>query len=185
LKDVSFSLEAGESLAIVGCNGSGKFPLSHCGYSVIDRFKLHFSLDIGKSTLAKVLLRMVDFDRGELAVNGVDIRRLSPADYHRHVTTVFQGFSKYNTTVKENVGLGYVQKLQSQTAVSRAIHLGGADSFVDDLPNGIKTKLDTSGFDGMTYTASSSAAGFGTPSRQYYGLSGGEVRLMGQRNPLR
>lgn len=150
LKDVSFSLEAGESLAIVGCNGSGK------------------------STLAKVLLRMVDFDHGELAVNGVDIRRLSPADYHRHVTTVFQGFSKYNTTVKENVGLGYVQKLQSQTAVSRAIHLGGADSFVDDLPNGIKTKLDTSGFDGMTYTASSSAAGFGTPSRQYYGLSGGE-----------
>ncbi|KAL4082007.1 P-loop containing nucleoside triphosphate hydrolase protein [Scleroderma yunnanense] len=150
LKDVSFSLEAGESLAIVGCNGSGK------------------------STLAKILLRIIDFDRGELAVNGVDIRQLSPADYHRHVTTVFQGFSKYNSTVRENVGVGYVQKLLSQPAVSRAIHLGGADSFVDGLPNGIKTKLDASGFDGMTYTAHLGAASLGMSSRQHYGLSGGE-----------
>ena len=80
------------------------------------------------------------------------------------------------------MGLGFVQKLQSQTAVSRAIYLGGADSFVDDLPNGIKTKLDASGFDGMTYTASPGAGGFSTSSRQYYGLSGGEVCLMDKLN---
>ncbi|KAF8845637.1 P-loop containing nucleoside triphosphate hydrolase protein [Paxillus ammoniavirescens] len=150
LKDVSFSLEAGESLAIVGYNGSGKFR---------------------KSTLAKVLLRILDFDQGDLLVNGVDIRRLSPTEYHRHVTTVFQGFSKFNSTVRENVGLGYVQKLQSQAAVSRAIGLGGADTFVDTLPNGLKTKLDASGFDSMPST---SYLGCGMSSRQQHGLSGGE-----------
>ncbi|KAH7888049.1 P-loop containing nucleoside triphosphate hydrolase protein [Phlebopus sp. FC_14] len=150
LKDVTFTLEAGESLAIVGYNGSGK------------------------STLAKVLLRIVDFDQGHLLVNGVDIRRLSPTEYHRHVTTVFQGFSKFNSTVRENVGLGYVQKLQSNAAVHRAVHLGGADTFVDNLPSGLRTKLDASGCDAMPYASHTGLSSYGTSSRQHHGLSGGE-----------
>ncbi|KAF9246911.1 P-loop containing nucleoside triphosphate hydrolase protein [Melanogaster broomeanus] len=152
LKDVSFSLEAGESLAIVGYNGSGKFR---------------------KSTLAKVLLRILDFDQGDLLVNGVDIRQLSPTEYHRHVTTVFQGFSKFNSTVRENVGLGYVQKLQSQAAISRANCLGGVDTFLDTLPNGLKTKLDASGCDSMP-SSYPGASSYGIASRQHHGLSGGE-----------
>ncbi|KAG6378419.1 P-loop containing nucleoside triphosphate hydrolase protein [Boletus reticuloceps] len=149
LKDVTFSLEAGESLAIVGYNGSGK------------------------STLAKVLLRILDFDDGDLLINGIDIRRLSPTEYHQHVTAVFQDFSKFNSTLRENVGVGYVQKLQSHAAVSRAIHLGGADSFVDTLPNGLKTRLDSSGFDAMP-PAYPGSPGCGMSSRQHHSLSGGE-----------
>ncbi|KAG8218348.1 P-loop containing nucleoside triphosphate hydrolase protein [Butyriboletus roseoflavus] len=143
LKDVTFSLEPGESLAIVGYNGSGK------------------------STLAKVLLRILDFDHGELLVNGVDIRRLSPADYHRRITAVFQDFSKFNATVRDNVGLGYVHKLHSHAAVSHAVHLGGADSFVDTLPNGFKTRLDSS-------PACPGTLPSDTSSRQHQGLSGGQ-----------
>ncbi|KAH7931357.1 P-loop containing nucleoside triphosphate hydrolase protein [Leucogyrophana mollusca] len=150
LKDVSFTLEAGESLAIVGYNGSGK------------------------STLAKVLLRIIDFSEGDLLVNGVDIRRMSPSEYHHHVTTVFQGFSKFNSTVRENVGLGFVQKLGSQTAIEHAMHLGGADTFVHSLPNGLKTKLDISGFDSMPYPSVSGATAHGPSSRIHHGLSGGE-----------
>jgi len=148
LKDVTFSLEAGESLAIVGYNGSGK------------------------STLAKVLLRIIDFDQGDLLVNGVDIRRLTPSEYHRHITTVFQGFSKYSSTVRENVGLGYVPNMQSPAAIEHAMRLGGSDTFVGSLPNGIKTKLDASGFEFMPY---SPVSGHGTmASRLQHGLSGGE-----------
>lgn len=170
LKDVTFSLEAGECLAIVGYNGSGKFRAGNID-SLLNLTRL---VEIGKSTLAKVLLRILDFDHGELLINGVDIRRLSPTEYHRHVTAVFQDFSKFNSTVRENVGVGCVQKLQSHAAVSRAIHLGGADTFVDTLPNGLRTKLDSSGFDAMP------PAYPGTPglsSRQHHGLSGGEVCL--------
>ncbi|KAG2345181.1 P-loop containing nucleoside triphosphate hydrolase protein [Suillus weaverae] len=149
LKDVTFSLEAGESLAIVGYNGSGK------------------------STLAKVLLRIIDFDQGDLLVNGLDIRRLTPSDYHRHVTTVFQGFSKYSSTVRENVGLGCVQNMQSPAAIEHAMRLGGSDTFVGALPNGMKTKLDASGFEFMPYSPASGSC-HGMSSRLQHGLSGGE-----------
>lgn len=149
LKDVTFSLEAGESLAIVGYNGSGK------------------------STLAKVLLRIIDFDQGDLLVNAVDIRRLTPSDYHRHVTTVFQGFSKYSSTVRENVGLGCVQNMQSPAAIEHAMRLGGSDAFVGALPNGMKTKLDASGFEFMPYSPASGSC-HGMSSRLQHGLSGGE-----------
>jgi ABC-type multidrug transport system fused ATPase/permease subunit len=48
-------------------------------------------------------------------MNGVDIRRLDIVDYHRRVTAVFQGFSKFNSTVKENVGIGASHKPHSPT----------------------------------------------------------------------
>ncbi|KAH7916818.1 P-loop containing nucleoside triphosphate hydrolase protein [Hygrophoropsis aurantiaca] len=150
LQDISFTLEAGESLAIVGYNGSGK------------------------TTLAKILLRIIDFDQGDLLVNDVDIRRMTPSEYHHHVTTVFQGFSKFNSTVRENIGLGFVQKLGSQAAIEHAMRLGGADAFVHALPNGLKTKLDISGFDAMPYPSVSGPTAHGFSSRLHHGLSGGE-----------
>lgn len=121
-----------------------------------------------------MLLRIIDFDQGDLLVNGVDIRRLTPSDYHRHVTTVFQGFSKYSSTVRENVGLGYVQNLQSPTAIEHAMRLGGSDAFVSALPSGMKTKLDASGFEFMPCSPASGSC-HGIPSRLQHGLSGGEV----------
>ncbi|KAF8076068.1 P-loop containing nucleoside triphosphate hydrolase protein [Lyophyllum atratum] len=145
LKDVNFSLAPGESLAIVGFNGSGK------------------------STLAKVLLRIVDFDKGALQVNGVDIRRYNPDEYHRHLAAVFQGFSKFNATVQENVGLGYVERLAENAAVENAVHLAEADSVVGSLPLGLRTTLETPGFESISYP--------GMNHRQHtphHGLSGGE-----------
>ncbi|KAJ7122754.1 P-loop containing nucleoside triphosphate hydrolase protein [Mycena epipterygia] len=144
LKDVNFTLQSGEALAVVGSNGSGK------------------------STLAKIILRIMDHDGlGHLSVNDVDIRRYDPSDYHQHLTGVFQGFSKFNTTVRENVGLGRVEKMRSRTSIERAIHLAEADSVVNSLPYGIHTLLETPGFESMSYSGSSAS------SRQH-GLSGGE-----------
>ncbi|KAH0839627.1 P-loop containing nucleoside triphosphate hydrolase protein [Lanmaoa asiatica] len=148
------------------------YPSLPCGMKIEARH-LSYTYPGRKSTLAKVLLRILDFDHGDLLINGVDIRRLSPTEYHQHITAVFQDFSKFNSTVRENVGLGYVQKLQSHAAVSHAIHLGGADTFVDTLPNGLKTKLDSSGFDAMP-PAYPGTPGCGMSSRQHHGLSGGE-----------
>ncbi|KAJ7667692.1 P-loop containing nucleoside triphosphate hydrolase protein [Mycena polygramma] len=143
LKDVNFTLQPGETLAIVGYNGSGK------------------------STLAKIVLRIMDHDLGSLLINGHDIRRYDPGDYHQHLTAVFQGFSKFNTTVRENVGLGRVEKMRSRTSIETAIHLAEADGVVNSLPYGIRTLLETPGFESMSYSGCA-------PSSRQHGLSGGE-----------
>lgn len=130
---------------------------------------------VGKSTLAKLILRILDFDKGNLFVNDVDIRRYDPVEYHRHITTVFQGFSKFNSTVKENVGIGYVQKMGSDAAIDKAINLAGADTIVGSLPNGLRTKLDTSGFGSTTLPPFSNNSGSSKTTRIHHGLSGGEV----------
>lgn len=146
LKNVNFSLEAGETLAIVGYNGSGK------------------------STLAKILLRIDDYDKGSLLVNGLDIRRYHPAEYHSHLSAVFQGFSKFSTTVKENVGLGNVEKIGYRQAIETAIHLAEADTLVQSLPNGLKTMLETPGFESFSYPTLVN----NDYLSQRHGLSGGE-----------
>lgn len=145
LKNISLSVGAGETLAIVGLNGSGK------------------------STLAKVLLRILDFDKGSLNVNGVDIRLLDPSDYHKHTSAVFQGFSKFNSTVKENVGFGNIEKVGYRPAITQAVHLAEADGLVRSLPKGLMTVLETPGFDSISYPGM-----MGYNHQQRHGLSGGE-----------
>lgn len=123
--------------------------------------------------MAKILLRIVEFDQGEISVNGVDVRRYDPEEYHQHITAVFQGFSKFNSTVKENVGLGQVEKMASRTAIETAVHLAEADTIVNSLPYGLRTMLETPGFDTISYPGSLS----NNQSSSHHGLSGGEVRL--------
>jgi ABC-type multidrug transport system fused ATPase/permease subunit len=165
LKNLNFCLQAGETLAIVGYNGSGNYY--YCFTAVI----LFLTGKAGKSTLARILLRIVDHDKGSLLVNGVDVRRYNPADYHRHLSAVFQGFSKFSSTVKENVGLGNVEKIGYRPAIETAIHLAEADTLVESLPNGIKTMLETPGFEAVSYPG---MEGFDSYPRRH-GLSGGEV----------
>jgi ABC-type multidrug transport system fused ATPase/permease subunit len=125
----------------------------------------------GKSTLAKILLRIDDYDKGSLLVNGLDIRRYHPAEYHSHLSAVFQGFSRFSTTVKENVGLGNVEKIGYRQAIETAIHLAEADNLVQSLPNGLKTMLETPGFESFSYPGMVN----NDDLAQRHGLSGGEV----------
>ncbi|KAF5387897.1 hypothetical protein D9615_000106 [Tricholomella constricta] len=105
----------------------------------------------GKSTLAKILLRIVDFDKGSLKVNGVD------------------GFSKFNATVRENVGLGYVEQLTEDAAIAKAVHLAEADKVVESLPCGLRTTLESPGFESISYPGMGHRA-----HSSHHGLSGGE-----------
>ncbi|KAI0269322.1 P-loop containing nucleoside triphosphate hydrolase protein [Gloeopeniophorella convolvens] len=150
LRNVNFTLQAGETLAVVGSNGSGK------------------------STLAKVLARIVDFGAGGLFVNDVDVRRHDPVELHRATTAVFQGFCKYNGTVAENVGVGYIPDLDRPAALRRAVRLAEGDHIVRALPHGINTRLDALGLDTMAYSPGGMGACGARASWASHGLSGGE-----------
>lgn len=152
LKNISFKLEAGESLAIVGCNGSGK------------------------STLAQVLLRIFDFDGGELLINDVPIQHYQPFELHSHMSAVFQTFSKHSGTARENIAVGYVQDFDSPSAIMNAARLARAAHIIDSMPDGLETKLDASGFYSSPCFTPGTFNGFAgeRPSYPYHGLSGGE-----------
>ena len=85
------------------------------------------------------------------------------------ISAVFQGFSKFDGTVKENVGVGFVDKVHSRATVEKAVTLGGADSVVNSLSNGLQTYIDSSGLDSASFFPSQDT------SNIQHGLSHGEV----------
>ena len=138
-------------------------------------------MTLGKSTLAHVLLRIFDFDGGELLINDVPIQRYEPFELHSHMSAVFQSFSKHNGTAKENIGVGYVEEMDSPLAVKKAAGLAKATHIIDSMPDGLETKLDASGFYSSPCFTPGTFNGLAgeRSSYSYHGLSGGEVR-----NPL-
>ncbi|WP_380181896.1 ABC transporter ATP-binding protein [Kalamiella sp. sgz302252] len=79
LNNISFTLRAGEHLAIIGENGAGK------------------------TTLIKLLCRLYQPDSGKITCNGIDIARIDSASWSRQLSAVFQDFGHYNLSTLENV----------------------------------------------------------------------------------
>lgn len=121
-----------------------------------------------------MLLRIFDFAEGELLINGVDIRRLDPEEYHSHITTLFQTFSKFNASMRENVGIGNIKKEFKDCAIYKAASEAGARGLVQSLPRGLDTQLECIGNDfPPPYTPGTSYA---SELNSRHGLSGGEVK---------
>ena len=117
LQDVSFRVEPGQSLAIVGATGSGK------------------------STVAELLARSYDPDRGRILLDGVDIRVLSLEELRRNLGVVPQETFLFSATVRENVLLGAPDdgRLDRVAAVSQLVEA------LPDLPDGYDTMLGERG----------------------------------------
>lgn len=117
LRDISMHIAAGEIVALVGENGSGK------------------------TTLAKVLSGLYRPDSGELLWDGTDVTTLDPDWLHDQVTVVFQDFARFMLTVKENIGLGRVERIEDIEGIVQAGIRSGADGFVSEWPTGYDTVL--------------------------------------------
>jgi ABC-type multidrug transport system fused ATPase/permease subunit len=123
LHDVSFVIEPGESVALVGVNGAGK------------------------STIVKLLCRFYDVTSGAILVNGVDLRELDLAHWYAHLGTLFQDFIQYKLSVRDNVQLGDPTRVD-ETAMVAALDKAGARDFVDALPGTYDQILGTDYEDG-------------------------------------
>ena len=110
LRDVSFTADEGETVALVGATGSGK------------------------STTISLLLRFYEPQRGQILIDGVDIRELPLAELRRHIGLVLQDVFLFSGSIADNVTLGDEDKTMAD--VEEAARLVGADRFIERLPGG-------------------------------------------------
>ncbi|HKF25722.1 MAG TPA: ABC transporter ATP-binding protein [Candidatus Acidoferrum sp.] len=119
LRDVSFRIAPGQTFAIVGHTGAGK------------------------TTLISLLLRFYDIQRGQIVLDGVDIRLLDLQDLRRHFGIVLQDPFLFTGTIESNIRLGTAGV--SHEDVQRAIEKIGLGDFVSDLPEGTATPVNERG----------------------------------------
>jgi ATP-binding cassette subfamily B protein len=117
LKNISFTLRAGESIALVGRNGAGK------------------------TTLVKLLTRLYDPDEGEILIGGHNIKEYSLEDLRAQIGVIFQDFVRYHMVARENIGLGRVNEIENQDLVAQSAQKSGADELIARLPDGYDTML--------------------------------------------
>ncbi len=119
LRDVSFRIEPGETVAVVGATGSGK------------------------TTLINLLMRFYDVEQGRILIGGVDVRTVRQQELRRRFGTVRQEPFLFSSTVADNIGL-MDSGLPREAIESAARHVN-ADRFIRKLPHGYDTRLNERG----------------------------------------
>lgn len=119
LKGVSFDVEPGQKVAIVGESGAGK------------------------STLMKLLFRFYDPNSGNVSIDGQDIRTVSQDSLRKHIGIVPQDTVLFNDTLIENIRYGRPDATDED--VSQVIMMAHLSHFIDSLPDGLQTQVGERG----------------------------------------
>ena len=119
LKNVSFEIKPGETVALLGPTGSGK------------------------STIIHLLMRFYDVTSGRILIDGHDIRDVKLKSLRRHIGIVSQEIFLFNKTVKENISFGRPDA--SMDDIIRAAKIAQAHEFIMKLPNGYDTIIGERG----------------------------------------
>jgi ATP-binding cassette subfamily B protein len=119
LKDISFEVQPGQCVAVVGPTGSGK------------------------SALLSLIPRFYDPSKGRLLIDGVDIRKLELSAARRNVGLVFQESFLFSTTVAANIAFGVPEATRGQ--IEKAARIASAHDFIVNLPKGYDTILGEGG----------------------------------------
>jgi ATP-binding cassette subfamily B protein len=119
VKNLSFTIQSGHKVAIVGASGAGK------------------------STLVKLLFRFYDPDQGKILIDGQDIGQVSQCSLRRSIGIVPQDTVLFNQSIFENIRYGNPEA--SDAEVAQAISLAHLDSFIAELPEGSGTVVGERG----------------------------------------
>ena len=97
----------------------------------------------GKTTLTRLLLRFSDVDKGQIMIDGQDIRDITQDDLHRKITYVPQEPMQFHRSLSENIGYGNIDATDED--IKKVSKLAYADEFIKDLPKGYSTLVGERG----------------------------------------
>lgn len=117
LREVTVTLPAGATVAIVGDNGAGK------------------------TTLVNLLAGLCRPASGRIVVDGTDLTEFDPEAWRQHISAGFQDHARFEFTVQRAVGLGRLAGLDDPAAATAALDQAGASELPESLPAGLQTQL--------------------------------------------
>lgn len=121
LHDVSFDINRGEKVGIIGLSGAGK------------------------STIFKLLLKEHESYTGEILVDDVPLRSIQKRDYFNYSAVVLQDTEVFNFTLRENIILANSTQADNESLLKKAITTAHVDDFISRLPNGADTLIGEKG----------------------------------------
>ena len=117
IRNLSFTLRAGEKLALVGENGAGK------------------------TTLVKLLSRLYDPTEGRILLDGYDLKEYSLEALRRMIGVIFQDFVKFQFNISDNIAVGNIEYREDRPKIELAAHQSLADTVIQKLPKGYDQML--------------------------------------------
>ncbi len=119
-EDITFTIQPGKTVAIVGATGSGK------------------------STLAYLLPRLYEPSSGSIKIDGVDIRNIELEELRKNISIAFEESFLFSNTAEENITIG--SDVLDEESIKRASSIAQADDFISELPEGYETKVGERGY---------------------------------------
>lgn len=110
IRNLSFHLNVGEKLALVGENGAGK------------------------TTLVKLLARLYEPTEGRILIDGVDLREYDLQELRDNIGIIFQDYVKFQLKAGENIAIGNIEEIESLNLIEGAAHKSLASQVVEELP---------------------------------------------------
>lgn len=120
LRNLSFTLQAGEKLALVGENGAGK------------------------TTLVKLLARLYDPAEGRILLDGYDLREYDLGDLRRNIGVIFQDYTRFKMSAGINIAVGDVDERTNQPRIETSAERSLADTVIAKLAGGYDQQLGRS-----------------------------------------
>ena len=114
---LNLKIPAGKKIALVGLNGAGK------------------------TTIVKLLLRFYEPQSGHILIDGKDISKYSDEALYGMFGVCFQNINKYAMTLRENIGISDVGRINNEADIKAAATAAGADEICAELPDGLDTNL--------------------------------------------